>query len=283
MLLFILFVVSTWAHDDPQVLSTAEEVVCARSNLYVSIGSWHKTLLDDGLVSVCNEILEKYVNQSYTNLSWDATNEITHCLVREAWLKTRHENDSSTCDVMMREYNNWTEIDTLSKRTLSECADGYILAATVRQLKGLAWIPLDLFTYPMRKWLIMAEMGAKLEGVSEQYTQDQASSLVGLQDPEYQKKWVDRGFYCGHYEKIVDEPSLAFFRKTHNLASYIVWNFDTEGEFLRDFFESLLKEIHPEVRNIFIELFEMISYASRFGSAWRKFDDRMHAFFQVER
>jgi hypothetical protein len=286
--LILLFVVGAWAHEDPvvqevpnTVLGNSEEARAqATLYMYVNISSWHKDLFNAGVETACAEVLEKYANQSWENLSGDAMNEMTHCLVRESWLKTRHENDSFTCDLLMREYGNWSDIDVLTKRTLSKCATDYIVAATARQIKGLGWIPLDFLTNPMRKWLLLADMGVKLEGVFDQHKQDQALSLDRLLDPEYQKKWVERGFYVGHYAKIIDEPSLAFFRETHNLSSYISWNFDTEFD-LEEFFKLMYKELDPAARRIIIDALEMLASGIRFNRDWRKFDDRMHEFFKV--
>lgn len=241
-------------------------------DIKVTLEWWHRDLLASGVETTCRTVLEKHSHQSYTTLTEDATGEILHCLMREVWLKQTSTKDVplSTCDVLMKEYDDWTSLDPLTKRVITECVTGYMMADSMRLLKGLEWIPRDLFTNPMRKWTVLDNITQRLGHALEQYAADQSVNFTTFKSVEYRERWSVLGLNTTHYEWVTDEQTLAILQKVVTPLHYITDNFRTEVNSVFEFGDAALKEMGPLVRKMAIELAEAILITMRFGDTWQK-------------
>jgi hypothetical protein len=66
---------------------------------------------------------------------------------------------NSTCDVLIKEYDDWNEIDVLTRKVIDECISGRLTIDSLRLLnKDLYWIPQDLLTNPYRKYFFVNDL-----------------------------------------------------------------------------------------------------------------------------
>lgn len=206
--------------------------------LRTTIEGWHRDLLAQNLVPECYDVIEKHATKDYTDLSWDAQEEIMHCMVRDHMKKTGVKKLNATCDVLFvnddddeetREWKSWSQYGIMEKRMLADCHTNYLLMIQVRMETDMAWLPLDMLTNPYRKYDVALELLGVAQNILQQARSDlHETNFSALSDKEYRVRWHMRGLNVSHYSGIKCEKDLETFRATHSVLDYIGWNEKTK-------------------------------------------------------
>jgi hypothetical protein len=218
--LFWLFSASE-AVDSPDLPDHAEKMhamydMCSRIALKMGLSEVISCMLRDATEPFdMRSVLQEFEARGH---SFD---EVSFLLSRETW-HTRTDGQpilvNSTCDIVMTEYDDWSLLDVLTRRVITDCVNGRLYLDALRtQIPAIHWLPQDLLTNPYRKYVFGFDLIRSML-VSWQYESDRKGSL------ERASQWSQVGLNVSHYTHVETEEDLALLSATYSLDDYMAWN-----------------------------------------------------------
>jgi hypothetical protein len=211
--LFILFVYC----DDTDI---------EKKPLLVDIDKWVNTIVTQTTITwaqddPCNVSITHYASLNYTQLNYSEKSELLFCLMKQIWYIKDNEHiklPKCACDDLFDKVTDFKLLEGAEKSELMTCMLQRVYIDSLRLEFQMPWLPSDLLTNPLRKYMWIHEM-TKGFTIYWQYFSDQENRQSLIHTKQYQKKWVSLGLNISHYSD---------YHSNYKLRDYFEWNNATQ-------------------------------------------------------